>query len=76
MSNPPTFERDRINYLKNERILSQKKTFTKWINSFLNKVGLLLWLVMLPWLELLHRSGLAVQLRLKQLLLQKVFKQN
>jgi spectrin beta len=38
MSNPPTFERDRINYLKNERILSQKKTFTKWINSFLNKV--------------------------------------
>ena len=35
----PTFERDRIKALKNERINSQKKTFTKWVNSFLNKVS-------------------------------------
>ena len=35
----PTFEKDRIRALKNERINSQKKTFTKWVNSFLNKVS-------------------------------------
>jgi len=33
----PTFEKDRIRALKNERINSQKKTFTKWVNSFLDK---------------------------------------
>ncbi|KAK2560477.1 Spectrin beta chain [Acropora cervicornis] len=33
----PTFEKDRIKALKTERINSQKKTFTKWVNSFLNK---------------------------------------
>ncbi|XP_068689103.1 spectrin beta chain-like isoform X1 [Montipora foliosa] len=33
----PTFEKDRIKALKNERINSQKKTFTKWVNSFLDK---------------------------------------
>ena len=36
----PTFEKDRIRALKNERINSQKKTFTKWVNSFLDKVSL------------------------------------
>ncbi|EDO49576.1 predicted protein [Nematostella vectensis] len=36
----PTFEKDRIKTLKNERIFSQKKTFTKWVNSFLDKSGL------------------------------------
>ena len=35
----PTFEKDRIKALKNERINSQKKTFTKWVNSFLDKVS-------------------------------------
>ena len=64
MSNPPTFERDRINYLKNERILSQKKTFTKWINSFLNKVGVNLCLtgccVTSVTLILLHRHNLKI----------------
>ena len=35
----PTFEKDRIRALKNERINSQKKTFTKWVNSFLDKVS-------------------------------------
>ena len=35
----PTFEKDRIRALKNERITSQKKTFTKWVNSFLDKVS-------------------------------------
>lgn len=37
----PTFEKDRIRALKNERINSQKKTFTKWVNSFLDKVSAL-----------------------------------
>lgn len=32
-------ERDRISELKNERIALQKKTFTKWVNAFLEKSG-------------------------------------
>ena len=32
-------ERDRISELKHERIVLQKKTFTKWVNSFLEKSG-------------------------------------
>ena len=32
------FEKSRIEALKEERIKIQKKTFTKWINSFLDKV--------------------------------------
>lgn len=34
------FERNRIQHLKDERIYIQKKTFTKWCNSYLNKVKL------------------------------------
>ena len=33
------FEKNRIQQLKDERIHIQKKTFTKWCNSYLNKVG-------------------------------------
>ena len=32
-------QRDRITELKLERILLQRKTFTKWVNSFLEKSG-------------------------------------
>lgn len=34
------FEQNRIKQLKNERIHIQKKTFTKWVNSYLNRVSL------------------------------------
>ncbi|CAD5229846.1 unnamed protein product [Bursaphelenchus xylophilus] len=34
------FEQNRIQTLKNERINIQKKTFTKWVNSYLEKAGL------------------------------------
>ena len=34
------FERGRIYQLQKEREMIQKKTFTKWCNSFLNRVGL------------------------------------
>ncbi|CAD5225498.1 unnamed protein product [Bursaphelenchus okinawaensis] len=34
------FEQNRIQTLKNERIHIQKKTFTKWVNSYLEKAGL------------------------------------
>lgn len=34
------FERNRIKQLKDERIQIQKKTFTKWCNSYLNRVWL------------------------------------
>lgn len=33
------FEAGRINVLKEERQYIQKKTFTKWVNSYLNKVS-------------------------------------
>lgn len=33
------FEQNRIRQLKDERIHIQKKTFTKWCNSYLNRVG-------------------------------------
>ncbi|ETN74189.1 hypothetical protein NECAME_13133 [Necator americanus] len=33
------FERNRIKQLQDERVHIQKKTFTKWCNSFLNRVG-------------------------------------
>ncbi|KAK6020238.1 hypothetical protein OSTOST_14111, partial [Ostertagia ostertagi] len=31
------FERNRIKQLQDERVHIQKKTFTKWCNSFLNR---------------------------------------
>lgn len=34
------FERNRIKQLQDERVHIQKKTFTKWCNSFLNRVRL------------------------------------
>lgn len=34
------FEKGRIEQLRGERVVIQKKTFTKWCNSFLNKVRL------------------------------------
>ena len=33
------FERNRIQQLKDERVHIQKKTFTKWCNSYLTKVS-------------------------------------
>lgn len=35
------FEKNRIKQLQDERVHIQKKTFTKWCNSYLNKVSLL-----------------------------------
>lgn len=35
------FEKGRIQVLQQERVYIQKKTFTKWCNSFLEKVGFL-----------------------------------
>ena len=34
------YEQERIQVLQQERVHVQKKTFTKWCNSFLEKVGL------------------------------------
>ncbi|VDO38572.1 unnamed protein product [Brugia timori] len=34
-----SFERNRIKQLQDERVHIQKKTFTKWCNSFLNRVS-------------------------------------
>lgn len=33
------FEKNRIKQLQDERVHIQKKTFTKWCNSYLNKVS-------------------------------------
>ena len=38
------FEKTRIKALQQERINVQKKTFTKWCNSFLSKVNLVVYL--------------------------------
>ena len=35
------FETGRIKALQDERVYIQKKTFTKWANAFLEKVGVL-----------------------------------
>ncbi|EJW76891.1 hypothetical protein WUBG_12201, partial [Wuchereria bancrofti] len=35
-----SFERNRIKQLQDERVHIQKKTFTKWCNSFLNRARL------------------------------------
>ena len=35
------FEKGRIKALQDERVYIQKKTFTKWANAFLEKVGVL-----------------------------------
>uniref|UniRef100_A0A0K0EWJ5 Karst (inferred by orthology to a D. melanogaster protein) n=1 Tax=Strongyloides venezuelensis TaxID=75913 RepID=A0A0K0EWJ5_STRVS len=41
LDNPTAyFETNRITYLQDERTLIQKKTFTKWCNSYLNKARL------------------------------------
>lgn len=43
------FENERIKTLQEERLHIQKKTFTKWMNSFLVKVGVEIFLfVSLP----------------------------
>jgi len=34
------YEQERIQVLQQERVHVQKKTFTKWCNSFLEKVGI------------------------------------
>lgn len=39
LTDPTTyFEKSRIKQLQDERVHIQKKTFTKWCNSFLNRV--------------------------------------
>ena len=56
----PTFEKDRIKALKNERINSQKKTFTKWVNSFLKKVSVIFRVVAL--------AGITIQIHNPQII--------
>lgn len=51
------FERQRIQQLKDERIHIQKKTFTKWCNSFLTRVTICLRLPVCPSVWRVHRPS-------------------
>ena len=42
MEDGSKFEKGRIQVLQQERVYIQKKTFTKWCNSFLEKVRFIL----------------------------------